>query len=77
MTWLVIAVVGAIFGMLVMTHIAGVGFLIIVAAVVVGYLCKLVITVPNATANRKARKHPNITELRSQGWKFGDQPPQN
>ena len=77
MTWLLIAIVGFIVGIFVMAKISDNGIWLIIAAVVIGFLCKLCISAPDAAANRKALKHPNVDELRSQGWKFGDQPPQH
>jgi hypothetical protein len=76
-TFLLLIVISIIVGIFVMKNISSGGFWVMLIGVMIAFICKLSISAPDTKANKKALTHPNIRELVSEGWKFGDQPPQN
>ncbi len=70
-TWFVVTGAAFIIGAFI-----GSPFFGIIIGVIVGWISYLVISIPDSAANRKAREHHNIRELISQGWEFGESPPQ-
>jgi hypothetical protein len=69
--------VAIIVGFIVMVNVGFGGFWVIMIGLIIALICKSSISAPDTNANKNALYHPNIRELLSEGWKFGDQPPQN
>jgi hypothetical protein len=77
MTFMLLFGVAIIVGFIVMVNVGFGGFWVIMIGLIIALICKSSISAPDTNANKNALYHPNIRELLSEGWKFGDQPPQN